>query len=74
VGFDGSASILYRSRAKELREIAATCHLPEVREQLRDMADQFDSLARQVEERALHRSGERRAAHAAHKAGHSERA
>lgn len=53
MAFDGTSAQLYRTRAKELREMAATCHLPEVRDQLNMIAEQFDTLARQVEARIV---------------------
>jgi len=43
----GSPAQYYRDQAKRIREIAATCKLPEIKEQLMTIADQFDRLAAQ---------------------------
>ncbi|HXS42077.1 MAG TPA: hypothetical protein VN766_17940 [Stellaceae bacterium] len=50
MAFDGTRAQFYRHRAREVRETAETCRYPEIREQLRAIAEQYDALARIAEE------------------------
>jgi hypothetical protein len=46
--FGGSSAQFYRDRARQLRELAEKCRTPSIKEQLEDIANQFDRLADQV--------------------------
>ena len=53
MAFDGSRAQLYRDKARQIREMAATCVLPDIREQLERIARQYETLAHQVETGSL---------------------
>lgn len=44
---EGSPAQYYRDQATRIRAIAADCKLPEIKQQLLTIADQFDRLAAQ---------------------------
>jgi hypothetical protein len=46
--FGGSLSQFYRDRARELRQLAEKCRTQSIKEQLEDIANQFDRLADQL--------------------------
>ncbi|HEV8016256.1 MAG TPA: hypothetical protein VGP48_12025 [Stellaceae bacterium] len=46
---ESSRAQLYRERAREVRAIAESCHDTVIKEQLMAVADEYETLARQVE-------------------------
>jgi hypothetical protein len=48
MSFDGSRAEYYRSRAVEVRATAASCHAPEIKEQLEIVAQEYETLAKSV--------------------------
>lgn len=55
MAFDGSRGQFYRDKARRIRELAAACALPYIKEQLERIARQYEVLARQVENGSLPR-------------------
>ena len=53
MAFDGSRAEYYRERARQVRDIAQARKSPSIREQFETIAQQFDDLARDVEEGRL---------------------
>jgi hypothetical protein len=53
MAFDGSRLQYYRDRERELREMAERCHSDEIRAQLQHVADEYATLARQIEKGLL---------------------
>ena len=51
MSFEGSSAEYYRDQARRIRELAEVTSLPDMKEQLGMIADQFDRLARQHERR-----------------------
>jgi hypothetical protein len=48
MAFDGSRLQFYLEREREIRVIAERCHDDAVRKQLERVADEYESLARQI--------------------------
>jgi hypothetical protein len=46
MAFDGSRAQFYRDQARQIREIAEACVVPEIKEQLERVARQYEALAR----------------------------
>jgi hypothetical protein len=46
MAYDGSRAQFYLDQARQIREIAATCVVPEIKEQLERVARQYEALAR----------------------------
>lgn len=55
MSFDGSRAQFYTDRAAEVRAIADTCKLPEIKAQLETVAHQYENLAFSVQSGALSR-------------------
>ena len=53
MAFDGSRAQFYRDKARRIREMAGTCVLPDIKDQLELIARQYETLARQVETGSL---------------------
>jgi hypothetical protein len=49
MAFDGSRAQFYRDQARRLRTIAEACGGPDVKQELEQIAVQYESLARQVD-------------------------
>jgi hypothetical protein len=49
LAFDGSRATFYHDQACRLRELADHCVNLDIKDQLQRVADQYDTLARQVE-------------------------
>lgn len=50
MAFDGTRAQFYRNRARGVREAAEVCRYPEIRQHLRDIASQYEALARIAED------------------------
>lgn len=55
MAFDGSRVQFYRDKARQIRGLADACLLPDIKEQLERIAQQYEVLARQVETGSLPR-------------------
>jgi len=49
MAFDGSRAEFYRDQACRLRALAKACTLPDIKEQLEHVAEEYETLAHQVE-------------------------
>ena len=49
MAFDGSRAEFYRDQARRLHALAEACSLSDIKEQLERVAQQYEILARQVE-------------------------
>lgn len=55
MAFDGSSAPFYRDQARRIRDLAAQCVTMDIKEQLERVAEQYETLARQVETGAVPR-------------------
>jgi hypothetical protein len=53
MAFDGSRAQYYRKRADEVRALAASCKLPDIKAQLDTVAQEYDALATSIESGGL---------------------
>jgi hypothetical protein len=53
MAFDGSRAQFYLNRAAEVRALAATCKLADIKAQLEDVAQQYEDLASSIDQEAL---------------------
>jgi hypothetical protein len=53
MAFDGSSAAFYREQARRIRELADRCVTMDIKEQLEHVAEQYETLARQVESGVL---------------------
>jgi hypothetical protein len=53
MAFDGSRAQFYLNRAAEVRALAATCKLADIKAQLEEVARQYDDLASSIDKGVL---------------------